>query len=180
MSAPDVIAVCAVAVSVLSLIVSIYALYIQRVHDRKSVQPIPQIVVGDYENKLYVAIENAGTGPFIIDTFHAVHVNSHVAKTSIVELLPSLPNSYYWSTFVERLEGRAIPAQEKLVILELDEQGDPTEFAAIRQKMRDAPGFIRLTIKGKDIYGNLLPNCERLLEYFHRMYMGYLNSPKKM
>jgi hypothetical protein len=180
MHTADVIATAAAIISLCSVAVAIGALRIQRHHDRKSVQPIPQIILGDYENCIYVAIENAGVGPYVIQSFAVENVMSKITKASVVELLPRLPAGFYWTTFIEKLEQRAIPAQQKLVLLQLDEPKEGSGFANVRQQMRNELGHLRITVSGKDIYGNPMSDCSRLLDYFHRTYLGFLDSPKKL
>jgi len=166
--AQTVIAICAVLISVFSLIVSIRAMKLQQRHDKKSVQPIPQIIVGDYENRLYVAIENAGVGPLIINHVAVSNVQSNEIKSSIIAHMPDLPYGVYWEDFSERIEGRAISAQKRLVLLEFKEDPD-CKYDGLRNDIRTALGYLLVKLNASDIYGDKLPPCTRRLDWFHRL-----------
>lgn len=174
MTAQDVTALCAVSISILSLIVSIVSLQLQRRHDRKSVQPIPQIIVGDYEDNLLVAIENAGVGPLIINSVQVTNTLTNVTEDSVIAHMKDLPEGVFWSDFTEKIEGRAIPAQTRLTLLELTrpEAWSHTltrSFEGLRNDVRTDLGYLRVTVTGSDIYGSKLPNCSRALDWFHRL-----------
>jgi hypothetical protein len=61
----------------------------------------------------------------------------------------------------------------------LDEPENYADFAQVRRQMRDTLGYLKVSVEGADIYGNTF-SCSRLLDYFHRMYRGYSDSPKKL
>lgn len=180
MQTADIIATSAAVISLCSLFATIYTLFIQRKHDRKSVQPIPPIVIGDYENCIFVAIENAGVGPYIIRELIVENVYSKISRSSVIEQLPQISKGFYWTTFIEKLEQRAIPSQDRLVLVQLDEPKIDEGFSQIRQQMRVALGNLKIIVNGVDIYGNKMPECSRALDYFHREFFGYINSPKKL
>jgi hypothetical protein len=48
----NIIAGVAVGVSFLSTLLALWAVYLQREHNRVSVKPLPDLVFGDYENKI--------------------------------------------------------------------------------------------------------------------------------
>jgi hypothetical protein len=52
-----------VAVAIIAIFVSIKALRHQREHNKLSVKPLAQVLIGDYENRVYVKLVNTGTGP---------------------------------------------------------------------------------------------------------------------
>lgn len=57
----------AIAISLLALLATFYQLYLQRVHNEKSLRPIAQIGIMDRDKVLHVHIENNGVGPLIIE-----------------------------------------------------------------------------------------------------------------
>ncbi len=177
-------AICAVVISVCSLIVSVISLWRQRQHDRKSVLPIPQIILADYEDRLSVAIENAGVGPLVIQGLDVTHSLSNEVKPSVIAHMPDLPSRYFWSTFAEKVEGRAISAQNRLVLLELvrpdsiEEKFDQT-FDQVRNAIRTQLGYLTISVSVADIYGAKLPICIRHLDWFHRLLFGGPNKAIK-
>ena len=175
----DFIATCAGVVSFCSFVVSVRALKIQRDHDKKSVQPIPQIIFGDYENSLHVAIENAGIGPFILEEIRVRSSLSNLVKSSIVAHLQPLPDGFFWSEVVEKIQTRAISAQKRLVLLRLDEPDTPDGFDEVRKDVRTRLGYLTVELAGTDIYGEKRLSCSRSLNHFHRTLFGTENEPKR-
>lgn len=162
--------------------VSIYALIVQVRHDRKSVQPIPQIVVGDFENHLRVAIENAGIGPLTISSFKVTDANGDVRK-SIIEFMPNISLNFLWDNFVEEIEGRTIPAQDSLEVLSFSGQSVFGNIATVPnflpetyESIRQALGELTVELKGTDIYGKRLQYCSRKLDWFLRNKEGAVKS----
>lgn len=51
---------CALIVLVVSIIISVGTLKIQRTHNEKSVKPFGQIILNDYENQITIDIRNVG------------------------------------------------------------------------------------------------------------------------
>jgi hypothetical protein len=63
-----VAAIAAVFLSLLSLAVSLYVSKHQRTHNQLTVRPLAYVMVGDYENQLFVKLRNNGTGPMIVSS----------------------------------------------------------------------------------------------------------------
>ncbi len=57
----------AIVISVLALIATFYQLYLQRLHNEKSLKPLAQIDFVDRKKLMYVHIQNNGVGPLVID-----------------------------------------------------------------------------------------------------------------
>jgi hypothetical protein len=168
-----------ISISLFSLAVSVGALWIQRNHDRKSVQPIIQVDFGDYENRIFVTIENAGVGPLIIKQVEVVDLSSGKRHPSIIDHMPRQPAGIDWTTFVKRLEDRAVSAQRRLTILEL-RKPDPfhPKFEAFKRDVRRALGNLKMTIRGSDIYGSPLAPYTDTMEWFHRTLENDYDSSK--
>jgi hypothetical protein len=62
-----------VAVAIIAIFVSIKALRHQREHNKLSVKPLAQVLIGDYENRVYVKLVNTGTGPMIIKSIKIIN-----------------------------------------------------------------------------------------------------------
>ncbi|MEJ1968443.1 MAG: hypothetical protein WDN03_07410 [Rhizomicrobium sp.] len=170
-----VTAFCAVAISVMSLVVSVAALLIQQRHDRKSVQPIPQITLGDYEDNLHIAIENAGVGPLIIRKLTVEDAISKEIKSSLIAYMPSLPPEIFWTTFMGKMKERALSPQGKIVLLRLDRPKNnavkqpSSHFEGFWNDVRSSLGHLTVVLETTDIYGTKLPECRRSLDWFHRL-----------
>lgn len=87
----DITSVCAIVISIISIIFTTTFSILQVKHNKNSVRPIASILLNDYENLLSVYIENVGTGPLTItklscsDGFHE--------ENSLIELLPKAVKS---------------------------------------------------------------------------------------
>lgn len=165
----------AVVTSIVSIVVSIVALRMQRKHDYKSVLPIPQLDVGDYEDRIFVAIENAGVGPMIIDNIEVRSEATGRTNESVIAFVSELPPHFFWNTFIEKIVGRAIPAQEKLIILdfsgtsaEIDKVYFPEARKKVQEHIRSVLAALSVTLDVKDVYGNKMPRYVRSLDWFKR------------
>lgn len=175
--------------SIVSIFVAVAALKVQRNHNFKSVLPIPQILIGDYENRLFVSIENAGVGPLIIRDVQVRSKATGKKTSSLIDFMPELPQDDTWDTFIARISGRAIPAQQSVTILQYSgpfpgrslseseslrealREGNLKAYArsaVLRDRIRAALKDLTIAIKTSDIYGKNLPDCERDLESFGR------------
>jgi hypothetical protein len=83
----------AIIISLLALLATFYQLYLQRLHNEKSLKPIGQIDVGDRKKHIYVHIQNNGLGPLIIDK--VVFIKNGIKYNSISECLKLDPKSYW-------------------------------------------------------------------------------------
>src|SRR5665213_941427 len=100
-------AIAALFVSSVSIILAFCGLMTQRRHDRKSVQPIGHISVGDYENEIFVRLRNDGVGPMIVRVSRVRDSLDGRTEISIVDFMPELPDGYLWKTFVGDMRDRA-------------------------------------------------------------------------
>jgi hypothetical protein len=55
-------AIAAIFMSLISIAVTLITMRMQRVHYRKSLLPIGNLSLGDYENKIFVLFRNDGVG----------------------------------------------------------------------------------------------------------------------
>ncbi|MBD5560219.1 MAG: hypothetical protein HDQ87_07685 [Clostridia bacterium] len=126
----------------------------QKLHDRQSVRPILNIVVGDYEENLYVRIVNNGVGPALITKFTCFYDNDRTlqSKSNLYEIMPSsamvTKNGYdildidikIYSDFVEDVVGRAIAPGNYITLLQV-KKDDVGEYL-----IQEIPGEYRLGI----------------------------------
>jgi len=83
----------AIFISVLALLATFCSLYIQRVHNAKSLKPLDQIDLVDSKKQIYIYIQNSGIGPMIIDKL--TFTKDGIKYTYIKDCLNLDPESYY-------------------------------------------------------------------------------------
>jgi hypothetical protein len=158
-------AVLAVIVSFISVILTTWTLYIQRLHDRKSVQPIGHISVGDYENDIFVKIRNDGIGPMIISRVSVKH-SKGAAKNALIHFMP---DDISWNTFVDDVTGRAISPAGHITLLQLQEGLNDAAFIVSKRKVRQALSELVIECEYTNIYGEKMPLATRKLSWFGRL-----------
>jgi hypothetical protein len=162
-------AIAALLVSVISIIVAVANMTIQRAHNRKSVLPMGHISVGDYSNRISVHLRNDGVGPMIVRKATIVREGDNGrARSAIIEFMPEMPGGYPWTTFVGDISGRAVSAADSiaLVLIEGDQRDD--RFAAVKQMIRAALSNLSVRVEYTNIYGERMPSVVRSLDWFAR------------
>ena len=154
-----IIAICAVIISTLSMAFTIIFSLLQVQHNRNSVKPICYIRIGDYEDCLFVEIDNVGTGPLTIKKFNAIKGTD--IKHDLISLMPSDLNQY-WSTFTTNIEGMTIPINGKIKIIEISPSNNQN-----RTKVRNALKDITIYVEYSDIYNRKFTD-EKALGFFGR------------
>lgn len=164
-----VLAGVAVVLSLISLYVAHAGLRHQREHNRLSVRPLAYLVLGDYQNQLFVKLRNNGTGPMVVKSI--VIVGAKDPTRPLIDSMPPLLPKVSWTTFVEDCAGRSVPAGGELVLLELSSESSASsaQFELYRDKVRLALGKLDVRAEYTDIYGSELPEAKRSLKFFHRL-----------
>lgn len=165
-----VLAGVACILSFISLYVARAALRHQREHNRLSVRPLAYIMIGDYENQLFVKLRNNGTGPMIVKSLSIIGAQNEAEP--LINAMPDLHPKVSWTNFVEECSGRSIPPGGELVLLDLSSESSssPGQFRLSRDKVRLALGKLEVRAEYTDIYGTKLPASSRSLKWFHRMF----------
>jgi len=172
-------AVCALFVSFLSILLTVYTLWLQRRHNFKSLTPIASITVGDYEDNLEVRLRNSGIGPLIIERFTASDGNQE--RDDIISWMPSLPEETYWSAFTANIDGRCIPPNQDVLLIQLNGDANDGKFALFRDEVRHALSRLTIKVEYRDIYDRKMPIKQRDLKWFarHLPEQDMLTSQKK-
>ena len=167
--ASSALAVIAVVLSLVSLYVAYAALKHQRGHNRLSVRPLAYIMLGDYQNQLFVKIINNGTGPMIVQA--VVVDGAKEPMRPLVEAMPALLPKVMWTSFVEDCSNRSVPAGGELVLIDLSAASSSSngQFELSRDKVRFALGKLAISVSYTDIYHSKLPIATRNLKFFHRL-----------
>lgn len=163
-----VLAGVACLISFVSLYVSHKTAKHQETHDRMSVRPLVYVAVGDYENRIYVKIQNNGVGPLILKRITVV--GAAEPDKPLIEAMPELPPKAAWANFVEDIAGRSIPPGGEVFLIDLEEGSSASRasFSLARDKVRLALGTLTIKVEYTDVYDQLLPPAIRKLNWFHR------------
>ncbi len=162
-----VVSICAVFISVLSLVLSAYYGWCTRDHNRRSVKPLPYVSPSDFENLISVRLWNYGNGPLILKDVIA-RGNQDGVSGHLVDLLPELPDGLYFNSYVKILRGRAIPPGGRLTLVEFSPDVNDIKAIAYREKLRDALGRLSVDVDFTDIYDTAFLTYNRDLTWFHR------------
>lgn len=165
--ASAVMAAVACFISLISLYVSHATLKHQRKHNVLSVRPIAFLSLGDYEDSVYVKLQNNGTGPLIIKRL--VVVGAQDPNAPLIDAMPQLLPKATWSGFVGSIEDRSITPGGELKLIDLSSTSPNGHFLLSRDQVREALGKLELVVEFTDIYGSKLPRYSRSLKWFHRL-----------
>jgi len=166
MSHDFIIALAALATSVISLVASIHFSRLAQEHNRKSVLPLPYVECSDYVNRLEVRIWNHGTGPMLVRSLTAADARQSDAQ--IMRIIPKPPACYRFADYGNFEEPRPIPPGAHAVIIaaELDPQREEhrTYHATLRAFL--AQTTIRCVYT--DVYGTPFADHIIRLAWFGR------------
>jgi hypothetical protein len=163
-----VLAAVACLISFISLYVAYQTAKHQKMHDRMSVRPLAYIAVGDYENRIYVKLQNNGVGPLIVKRLTIVGATE--PDQPLIHAMPKLSTKVVWTNFVEEIAGRSVPPGGELFLvdLEIGSSDSPRDFNLARDKVRLELGKLTVKVEHTDVYDQQLPVATRKLDWFHR------------
>ena len=164
-----VVALLALAASIVSTIISFYTFKLQRRHNIKSVKPILHVGQWDYENRLYVTLKNVGSGIAIVKKM-TIHNIKGESRTSIYDWLPNkLPDDMnykeYWTPYTEFV----VQASEIIKLIEIPIDTSKKKQIEEREKLRRILGQLIVEVVYEDIYGNAMPTKRLQLSHFLRL-----------
>ncbi len=163
-------AVVAVCISFLSILLTVISLGMQRRHNLKSVTPIANIELSDYEDLVAVKIRNSGTGPLIITRFDARDKNGNSAA-NLIRLMPDLSEGVYWDTYFENLENFSIIPSQSLTVLKFSGNDKDPLFCELRDTIRRCLSEMEVTLTYRDIYGRKMPKNQKDMKWFARHFI---------
>lgn len=147
--------------SALAFLATCYSLYLQRVHNAKSLKPLGQIELGDTKSRIYVHIQNNGVGPLIVDNLTFTRDGS--LFNAISDCL-DLDAKCYWHTTIDTILKKVIQPDSHLVVFEKNiENHSNEEIDRIKKELTP----ISLKLNYRDIYDNTF-SFERNLKWFSR------------
>ena len=143
------VAAIALLIATISIFVSWRTLSNQRKHNKLSVRPIPYFRVGDYDNRLIVAIDNHGSGPLIITKLTVS--NDLEIKKDIISWMPDQPKSVLFNHFSSLIDGRSIMAGGELVLIDLKGEVTREIFTEFRDECRATLSHLKIEMMYTDI-----------------------------
>lgn len=146
----------------LALLATFYQLYLQRVHNEKSLKPLGQIFLVDRKDYVAVQILNNGLGPLIIDRL-AFKMGDNI-YSSIKDCLDLDPKAYSHSSGDNVVEKVILPNSALTVFEAIFDETDSVAYVH-RVKRQLTP--ITLRVEGRDIYDHKIA-LERDLTWFAR------------
>jgi hypothetical protein len=163
----NMIAGAAVGVSFLSTLLALWAVYLQREHNRISVRPMPDIVFGDYENEIKVGLHNHGLGPMILVQVEILK-NQVVMADNLVDLMPGQPRGISWKDFVKQLKDRILAPGEEKMLIKLSGSTKNKTFIKFRNKVREELSPLVVKVYYKGIYDKRVLVFEKSFGWFGR------------
>ena len=159
-----------IAVSLIAIWISLRTYKSQIIHDRNSVRPIIDIVIGYYEDDLFVKLRNSGVGPAIVKQL--VCSCDEEETSSLISLIPI---SYEckvgtelihvdfseFTDYVESIDGRAIAPNSEIILLRLQNQSYK-KVHILRKILKD----VTVKVQYSDIYDSQIWESIRLLSEF--------------
>ena len=124
-----VLSIIAIVISALSLLTSIIFGVCDQKNNKRTLKPLININTGDYEGDIFVDVENKGMGPLIIKKVEIYRSGVLCKETDLYKIIKT--RGQPWYTFMEKLEGRTIPPDEKIRII-----GIAPKTVDIREKIR--------------------------------------------
>ncbi|GAA4839580.1 hypothetical protein [Algivirga pacifica] len=150
-----IIALCAVIISLISLVLSIVTAYQNRKNSRLGVRPLAYIYPPDYEDRIAVIIQNKGTGPLITKELKFTRDNNE-KKSYLIDFMPDLEDGYYWETFSKASKIILRPSEEKTLLEFKGDINDP-KFIKQRDEIREALSKVQLKMKYTSIFNEKKP-----------------------
>jgi len=147
----------ALFVAIISIRFTYVQVNTQRIHNKKTVKPIGHIRIGDYEDNIFVKVENHGVGPLIVKNILIKRKKLQTTNSLIDILQTEITKNIIWTNFTESYEGRTIlPGQSlELIVWTINSSyiNKPTEdIEKDRNNLRKALKEISVSITYTDIY----------------------------
>jgi len=149
-----------VLVSWLALLALLYQVYLQRVHNEKSLKPLGQIDLEDRQGHIYVRVTNNGLGPMIVDRL--IFQKDGKSYTSIEDCL-ELDSRSYTRISVNESVRKVILPNGHLAIFETRLEASEEDAQRVRQQLSP----IKLKVEFHDIYDKKM-TIERDFQWFAR------------
>lgn len=151
-------------ISFLSLIIASLTLSLQRKHNRLQLAPVPWLAFGDYDDSIYVCLQNKGGGPLLIKKL-VVTNDINQEYTDFISALGAVADSVHWEDFVQEFENRCVAPGETLDLIKVSGQSCGSNDS---DKLRHTLSTLTLNLIFTDLYQQKLPPYSRRLAWFGR------------
>jgi len=161
-------ALAALFVSVLSIVLTVSALYIQRKHNYYSVRPIGVVEVSDYKDSLMVRIRNAGVGPMKIRKIKVTDQRTGVSHINLVMHFREHETCLHWARYSGDMTGRVISTEGNAFLFKCN--GDPEDpiFLDAQRQIRNMLSHLEVKFYYSDIYNRKVGITKKTLTWFAR------------
>lgn len=150
-----IIALCAIAISLISLILSIITTSQNRKNNRLGLRPLAYILPPDYEDRIAVIIQNKGTGPLITKKIMFLGENN-VEKKYLIDFMPNLQEGYHWKTFTKASKFILRPSEE-IILLEFKGDISDSNFIKQRNEIRKELNKTEIQIEYTSVFNESKP-----------------------
>ncbi|WP_420386590.1 hypothetical protein [Roseivirga sp.] len=177
-----IIAVSALLVSVVSVYFNSKALKIQRIHNQKSVTPIPKILINDHSNYLCVFLKNVGVGPLIIEKMVVSNRVEGLSGNTLYEIMPKCPKNISWSRYLAsyRPKRTTLSQNESMPLLEIFIDKQNQAEIDFQKEIREILKGTEIRLKYCDVYQYEEPSdYSTQLTYFSRDFSEVETSYKR-
>ncbi len=185
-----IVDICNIIVGIVGIVVAVVAVIIakktcnvQNEYNKNSVRPILNIADCDYENTLYIQLDNKGVGPAIITDikFISSYYEMDIVSNNIVELLPVTAiisnqdiQKYVnldicFDTFVEDITGRTIAQQEQMLLLKITFDDEVEDKALVHLAIRNYLSNCSVSIEYINVYGDKMDVYNHDFSFFGRL-----------
>jgi len=163
-----IIALSALATSILATIISFKLFKLKEIHFRKSVKPMLQIGQWDYENNLMINVIHSGLGPAVINEI-VVFKNKHERKTCIYDWLPKkLPGTMNFKEYWTGHQNFVINVNQEIKLIEISIDTTVQEQIECREQIRGILRDLTVKITYSDFYDKKIEDKEMSLRLFAR------------
>jgi hypothetical protein len=132
---------------------------------KQQIRPVGNIILGDYENHLYVDLRNGGLGPLIVKSLKVKNSNS-IEKINIIEFMPNNPNRGFWDNYINRIDERVIAPSDKINLIRLRTDLENNNQIKFRDSVRKHLATLTIQVEYTDVFGNAQPTLTKSLVFF--------------
>jgi hypothetical protein len=157
--AETIIAVCALLVSITSILIGYLSLKSQQKHNRLSVKPIGKISFITFEDSIEIRIRNDGTGPMLVSNIK-VYENQSNIKNNLRDALPILQRKNSW-TEINMGSQFTIGAGEQKTLLRISADRKTREFRDYLSQALAALQKLTVELEYRDIYDQHIETLKR-------------------
>lgn len=161
-----VISICAITISVISLVASIVFSLGAREHNRKSVFPYPYLRNANYEDRLCVSLYNQGTGPMIV---RSVTTHHRGRSGHLSDLVPPPPQGYLFTNYAQFNMERAIMPGQCVALLDAHIDTGNAQHVAYRAQLRSFLTDCTVTVEYTNVYRTKFEPFESHCQWFGRL-----------